>query len=172
MAFFFLFWNCVINCNGQEGGGEPPKGSLAWAVENQFGSLDSLIQKVNVEGAALQGSGWVVGPFAATLLCCFFHSKFLNGFWESEWPNPSIKILCVFKLLIVACSWQWSEEAFYWNNIQSGIVYFTCALQFNWFNWSHLVYSPFSFLDVEMLCAAFKFYIYCFLHTHWFPPII
>lgn len=52
-----VFWKNLTPV--REGGGEPPKGSLAWAVENQFGSLDSLIQKVNVEGAALQGSGWV-----------------------------------------------------------------------------------------------------------------
>lgn len=44
----------------QEGGGEPPKTSLGWAIDTQFGSLEALIQKVNAEGAALQGSGWVV----------------------------------------------------------------------------------------------------------------
>ncbi|KAK6145687.1 hypothetical protein DH2020_022507 [Rehmannia glutinosa] len=42
-----------------EGGGEPPKGSLGWAIDNHFGSIDALIQKMNAEGAALQGSGWV-----------------------------------------------------------------------------------------------------------------
>ncbi|XP_008242423.1 PREDICTED: superoxide dismutase [Mn], mitochondrial-like [Prunus mume] len=52
-----VFWKNLTPV--REGGGEPPKGSLAWAVENQFGSLDSLVQKMNVEGAALQGSGWV-----------------------------------------------------------------------------------------------------------------
>ena len=44
----------------QEGGGEPPKGSLGWAIDTQFGSFEALVQKVNAEGAALQGSGWVV----------------------------------------------------------------------------------------------------------------
>jgi len=44
----------------QEGGGEPPKGSLGWAIDTHFGSFEALIQKVNAEGAALQGSGWVV----------------------------------------------------------------------------------------------------------------
>lgn len=44
----------------QEGGGEPPTASLGWAIDTQFGSLEALIQKVNAEGAALQGSGWVV----------------------------------------------------------------------------------------------------------------
>lgn len=44
----------------QEGGGEPPKEALGWAIDTNFGSLEALIQKVNAEGAALQGSGWVV----------------------------------------------------------------------------------------------------------------
>lgn len=51
----------------QEGGGEPPKGSLGSVVDTNFGSLEALIQKMNAEGAALQGSGWVV-----SLHFCFF----------------------------------------------------------------------------------------------------
>ncbi|KAH9617786.1 hypothetical protein KSS87_022667 [Heliosperma pusillum] len=43
----------------QEGGGEPPKSALGWAIDSNFGSLEALIQKMNAEGAALQGSGWV-----------------------------------------------------------------------------------------------------------------
>lgn len=42
-----------------EGGGESPRGSLGWAIDSDFGSLDALKQKINAEGAALQGSGWV-----------------------------------------------------------------------------------------------------------------
>ncbi|KAK3006601.1 hypothetical protein RJ639_016496 [Escallonia herrerae] len=42
-----------------EGGGEPPKGTLAEAIDKQFISLGKLIEKINGEGAALQGSGWV-----------------------------------------------------------------------------------------------------------------
>ncbi|XP_040987832.1 superoxide dismutase [Mn], mitochondrial-like [Juglans microcarpa x Juglans regia] len=38
-------------------GGEPPKPSLCSAIDTLYGSLDVLIQKVNVEGTALQGSG-------------------------------------------------------------------------------------------------------------------
>lgn len=44
----------------QEGGGESPHGSLGWAIDTHFGSFEALIKKVNAEGAALQGSGWVV----------------------------------------------------------------------------------------------------------------
>ncbi|KZV34922.1 Superoxide dismutase [Dorcoceras hygrometricum] len=49
----------AIKFNGEEGGGEPPKGSLGSAIDSNFGSLEALIQKINAEGAALQGSGWV-----------------------------------------------------------------------------------------------------------------
>ena len=38
----------------QGGGGEPPKGSLGWAIDNHVCSLDPLVQKMNAEGAALQ----------------------------------------------------------------------------------------------------------------------
>ncbi|RWW64518.1 hypothetical protein BHE74_00028233 [Ensete ventricosum] len=43
----------------QEGGGEPPDSALGWAINTDFGSLEALVQKMNAEGAALQGSGWV-----------------------------------------------------------------------------------------------------------------
>lgn len=44
----------------QEGGGEAPHGKLGWAIDEDFGSIEKLIKKMNAEGAALQGSGWVV----------------------------------------------------------------------------------------------------------------
>ncbi|KAG9445476.1 hypothetical protein H6P81_016816 [Aristolochia fimbriata] len=52
-----IFWKNLTPVN--EGGGEPPKGDLAVAIDNQFGSMEALVQKINAEGAALQGSGWV-----------------------------------------------------------------------------------------------------------------
>ncbi|KAK4480668.1 hypothetical protein RD792_013746 [Penstemon davidsonii] len=52
-----IFWNNLAPVH--EGGGEPPKGSLGWSIDNSFGSLEALIQKMTTEGAALQGSGWV-----------------------------------------------------------------------------------------------------------------
>ncbi|PNY10784.1 superoxide dismutase [Trifolium pratense] len=52
-----IFWKNLAPV--REGGGEPPKDSLGWAIDTHFGSLEALIQKVNAEGAALQGSGWV-----------------------------------------------------------------------------------------------------------------
>ncbi|KAL5582864.1 hypothetical protein UlMin_015306 [Ulmus minor] len=52
-----IFWNNLAPV--REGGGEPPKASLGWAIDSQFGSLESLVKKINTDGAALQGSGWV-----------------------------------------------------------------------------------------------------------------
>ncbi|KAL9672471.1 hypothetical protein QQ045_028722 [Rhodiola kirilowii] len=52
-----IFWKNLTPIS--EGGGEPPKGSLGWAVDTHFGSLEGLVKKMNAEGAALQGSGWV-----------------------------------------------------------------------------------------------------------------
>ncbi|KAI3927137.1 hypothetical protein MKX01_029905 [Papaver californicum] len=52
-----IFWKNLIPVN--EGGGEPPTGALSEAVDANFGSLEGLVQKINAEGAALQGSGWV-----------------------------------------------------------------------------------------------------------------
>ncbi|CAK9200430.1 unnamed protein product [Sphagnum troendelagicum] len=47
-----------------EGGGEPPEGNIASAIESQFGSLNNLIAKLSASGAGVQGSGWV-DPLAA-----------------------------------------------------------------------------------------------------------
>ncbi|KAI3450243.1 hypothetical protein Pfo_006908 [Paulownia fortunei] len=52
-----IFWKNLAPVS--EGGGKPPRGSLRNAVEKGFGSLEALVHKVNLEGAALQGSGWV-----------------------------------------------------------------------------------------------------------------
>ncbi|RZC63043.1 hypothetical protein C5167_024795 [Papaver somniferum] len=52
-----IFWKNLIPVN--EGGGEPPIGALGEAIDANFGSLEGLARKINTEGAALQGSGWV-----------------------------------------------------------------------------------------------------------------
>ncbi|EYU46013.1 hypothetical protein ABFS82_04G081200 [Erythranthe guttata] len=52
-----IFWKNLAPVS--EGGGVPPKGRLGSAIDEQFGSLEALIQKMNTHGAALQGSGWV-----------------------------------------------------------------------------------------------------------------
>ncbi|WOH03257.1 hypothetical protein DCAR_0522653 [Daucus carota subsp. sativus] len=52
-----IFWKNLAPV--AEGGGEPPKGSIGDAIDTQFGSVEALVQKMNAEGAALQGSGWV-----------------------------------------------------------------------------------------------------------------
>lgn len=52
-----VFWKNLAPVHA--GGGEPPRSSLGWAIDSNFGSLDALIHKMSAEGAALQGSGWV-----------------------------------------------------------------------------------------------------------------
>ncbi|KAJ3676495.1 hypothetical protein LUZ60_003907 [Juncus effusus] len=52
-----IFWKNLKPIS--EGGGEPPHGTLGWAIDKDFGSLETLVKKINSEGAALQGSGWV-----------------------------------------------------------------------------------------------------------------
>ncbi|CAA7041454.1 unnamed protein product [Microthlaspi erraticum] len=52
-----IFWKNLAPVN--QGGGEPPKGSLGSAIDAHFGSLEGLVKKMSAEGAAVQGSGWV-----------------------------------------------------------------------------------------------------------------
>lgn len=52
-----IFWQNLAP--QKEGGGAPPEGALASAIDAQFGSLDELIKQMNTAGAGVQGSGWV-----------------------------------------------------------------------------------------------------------------
>ncbi|KAI3800020.1 hypothetical protein L1987_35327 [Smallanthus sonchifolius] len=52
-----IFWKNLAPT--REGGGEPQHGSLGWAIDQHYGSMEKLIAKMNAEGAAVQGSGWV-----------------------------------------------------------------------------------------------------------------
>uniref|UniRef100_A0A2P2J6L3 Superoxide dismutase n=1 Tax=Rhizophora mucronata TaxID=61149 RepID=A0A2P2J6L3_RHIMU len=52
-----IFWKNLAPIS--QGGGEDPHSSLGWAIDTNFGNLETLIQKMNADGAALQGSGWV-----------------------------------------------------------------------------------------------------------------
>ncbi|KAJ3150027.1 aspartate--tRNA ligase msd1 [Geranomyces michiganensis] len=51
-----LFWTNLAP--QKQGGGEPPKGALANAINSQFGSLDEFQKKFSAQTAAVQGSGW------------------------------------------------------------------------------------------------------------------
>jgi len=51
-----LFWENLAPKNS--GGGEPPSGSLAKAIDSNFGSLDAMKEKFNAALAGVQGSGW------------------------------------------------------------------------------------------------------------------
>jgi len=51
-----IFWTNLAPKN--KGGGEPPKGELADAIKERWGSLDAFIEKFNAQAVPIQGSGW------------------------------------------------------------------------------------------------------------------
>ncbi|MCB1114783.1 MAG: superoxide dismutase [Chlamydiia bacterium] len=51
-----IFWTNLAPQN--KGGGEPPSGKLADAINAEFGSLDKFKEVFNAKTAAIQGSGW------------------------------------------------------------------------------------------------------------------
>lgn len=51
-----IFWTNLSPKNQQ--GGKPPSGSLAQAIERDFGSLQQLIDQLSAKSVAIQGSGW------------------------------------------------------------------------------------------------------------------
>jgi len=51
-----IFWQNLAPPS--KGGGAPPTGPLADAIEAQFGSLEALKTKLSASTVAVQGSGW------------------------------------------------------------------------------------------------------------------
>lgn len=51
-----IFWTNLAPIG--KGGGEAPKGELAQAIKERFGSLETLIEKMSNWTGAIQGSGW------------------------------------------------------------------------------------------------------------------
>ncbi|KAI8589913.1 mitochondrial Mn-superoxide dismutase [Geranomyces variabilis] len=51
-----IFWTNLAP--QKQGGGEPPKGALANAINSEFGSLEEFQKKFSAQTAAVQGSGW------------------------------------------------------------------------------------------------------------------
>jgi len=51
-----LFWENLAP--KKSGGGEPPSGELAKAIDDGYGSLDEFKKKFNAALAGVQGSGW------------------------------------------------------------------------------------------------------------------
>ena len=51
-----IFWTNLAPVG--KGGGEAPSGELAHALQQEFGSLESFIEKFNTMTGAIQGSGW------------------------------------------------------------------------------------------------------------------
>lgn len=52
-----IFWSNLAP--ESQGGGQPPEGELAQAIDKDFGSLKNLIELMSAKATALQGSGWV-----------------------------------------------------------------------------------------------------------------
>lgn len=51
-----LFWQNLIPV--EKGGGQLPQGDLKKAIQEQFGSLEKLIEEMTTKTVAIQGSGW------------------------------------------------------------------------------------------------------------------
>nr|WP_198408063.1 Fe-Mn family superoxide dismutase [Parachlamydia acanthamoebae] len=51
-----IFWTNLAP--QKSGGGAPPEGAIAEAIQKQFGSLEKFIETMNTKTAAIQGSGW------------------------------------------------------------------------------------------------------------------
>ncbi len=51
-----IFWTNLAPVS--KGGGTPPKGELADAINKTFGSIDQFIEKFSALTVAIQGSGW------------------------------------------------------------------------------------------------------------------
>lgn len=51
-----IFWTNLAPPS--KGGGAPPEGALAAAIDAQFGSLDAMQKKLTAMTVAVQGSGW------------------------------------------------------------------------------------------------------------------
>ncbi len=51
-----IFWTNLAPIG--KGGGEAPHGELAQAIQAEFGSVESFIEKMSAAAVAVQGSGW------------------------------------------------------------------------------------------------------------------
>lgn len=51
-----IFWTNLAPVS--QGGGGMPSGELATALQKEFGSIDSFIEKMSAQTVAIQGSGW------------------------------------------------------------------------------------------------------------------
>lgn len=52
-----IFWTNLAPKD--KGGGTPPEGNLAKAIEHNFGSFQTFVEQFSAKATALQGSGWV-----------------------------------------------------------------------------------------------------------------
>ena len=81
-----LFWENLAPKN--QGGGEPPSGALAKAIDETYGGLEAMQGKFNAALAGIQGSGWAwlvrdnqtgnIGIRTYAVSCYFTQSNYLQ----------------------------------------------------------------------------------------------
>ena len=96
-----LFWENLAPKSA--GGGEPPSGSLAKAIDSIYGSLGEFQNKMNTALAGIQGSGWAwlvkdkqtgqisIRAYAVSLYChtsifCFYRNVQLLTSGQNQDP--------------------------------------------------------------------------------------
>ena len=92
-----LFWENLAPKSA--GGGEPPSGALAKAIDDTYGSLEGFQAKVNASLAAVQGSGWTwlvkdtttgaigIKNYAVSTACILLRALFSG----TGWPNSCLR---------------------------------------------------------------------------------
>lgn len=73
-----IFWTNLAPKD--KGGGTPPEGALAQAINKQYGSLQKLIDQLSAMSIAIQGSGW------GWLGWCKVNSCFMLATCENQDP--------------------------------------------------------------------------------------
>lgn len=73
-----IFWTNLAPKSA--GGGIPPNGALAQAIEKDFGSIQNLIEQLSSKAIALQGSGW------AWLGYCKMHQRLTLATCDNQDP--------------------------------------------------------------------------------------
>ena len=83
-----IFWTNLAPKD--QGGGSPPTGALADAINKQWGSLEAFIEQFNATAGPLQGSGWCWLAFCDATKELNIHTCSnqdpLRGTWAKNFP--------------------------------------------------------------------------------------
>ena len=95
-----IFWTNLSPVNKE--GGKPPEGALAQAINQEFGSLQTLIDQLSALSVGIQGSGWGWLGFDKA------HNRLVLASCDNQDPLvtkgliPLLGIRCVGALLLFA----------------------------------------------------------------------